>query len=442
MTETIPRNAEAERAVLGGIIADPGRIADLDAIIDAGDFFAETHRNLYALILAMHDRGDPVETVSVTMAVASQAKPEDYGGVSYVASLADFIPSTANLRYYAEQVHDAASCRQVLTRCSEAAELARAGKAADARDVLMGGDDQGPARDGIVPVADVLHQMISVDLPDRMDAVATGRRVGLPVPYRVLSDMVTVRRGNLIIVAARPAMGKSALVTEWTRYAADEGVGSIEVNLEMTKEEATERKLAPAAGVPFWKVASGKMDRDELSRCTRAAERLGAQPMYIVDTPALTVEAIRRKCRRIVQQDPRVAIIAIDYLQLVGATDRKAMRQEQIAHVSRSLKAMAKELNVAVIALSQLNRSVETRADKHPIMADLRESGQIEQDADAIIFLMRPGYYDPTDTTDEVHVDIAKQRKGRTGRVALRWCPDETWFADMPEPSSAPPWQR
>lgn len=442
MTDQIPRNPEAERAVLGGVIADPDRLADLDTVLEAADFYAETHRNLYTLITSMHDRGDPVETVSVTMAVAAQARPEDYGGVSYVASLADHIPSTANLRYYAQQVNEAAECRRVLTRCQEAMELARAGKATDAKDVLLGADEQGSARDGVQHMGQVFGHLISTEIPERMDAQENGRRIGLPVPYRGLSEMVTARRGNLIIVAARPAMGKSALVTEWCRYAANEGHGSVQVNLEMTSEEVADRMLAPAAGVPFWRVDKGRLDRDELARCTQAAERMAAQPLYIVDTPALTVEAIRRKCRRVVQQDPRVSIIAVDYLQLIGATDRKAMRQEQIAHASRSLKAMAKELGVLVIALAQLNRDVEKRADKHPTMADLRESGQIEQDADVIMFLMRPGYYDETDTTDEVHLDVGKQRKGKTGRVVLRFCPDETWFADIDQPSSAPPWQR
>ena len=435
----IPRAPEAERAILGGVMLDPDRLADIDTLIEADDFYAESHKRLYALILAMHDRGDPVETVSVTMAVASQSNAEDFGGVHYVSGLADDVPSTANLHFYAEKVQKAAACRRILSQCAEAADLARQGKPQEAQDAMMG--EEAAPKDGIVPVGDVLSHLVHYDLPERMDAHQSGNRPGLRTPWSALSAMISPEHGHLVIVAARPAMGKSALVTEWCRNAGKDGVGSIQFNLEMTKEEATYRMLGPAAGLSSKRLIDGRCSHDELARVTEAAAEMATQPLYILDTPGITVEAIRRKARRLIQRDRSIRIVAVDYLQIVGATDRKRGREEQIAHISRSLKAMAKELKVVVIALAQLNRGVENRKDPHPGMADLRESGQIEQDADLIVFLMRPGYYDDLDDSGDVHLDIAKQRKGETGRVVLHWTPTTTWFADKPIPEHAPPWR-
>ena len=434
----LPRAPEAERAILGGVMLDPARMADLDTLIEPGDFYGEAHQTLYALILAMHDRGEPVETVSVVMEVQAQGKVDECGGVAYVAALPDDVPSTTNLRYYARQIQTAAQCRAIMARCAEASDLARQGKPSEADDVLTGTTEA--QRDGVVHMREVIGHIVAHDLPARMDIHASGRRPGFATPWVDLSRLVSPERGHLVIVAARPAMGKSAMVTEWCRDAAANGVGCIQFNLEMTKEEATYRMLGPASGVPFSRLVDGSCSHDDLARVTQAAAVMAEHPLYILDTPGITVEAIRRKARRIVQQDPTVGIVTVDYLTLIGATDRRDRRQEQIAHISRSLKAMAKELGVAVIALAQLNRAVENRADKHPMLADLRESGQIEQDADLIMFLMRPGYYDETDTSGDVDVDIAKQRKGRTGRVVLRWTPETTWFADKPRPEHAPPW--
>jgi replicative DNA helicase len=272
-----------------------------------------------------------------------------------------------------------------------------------------------------------------------MDAHESGHSPGLALPWRSLGSMLSPEPGDLVIIAGRPAMGKSAAVQMMSDYHSMQGIGVFEANLEMPRAQSFMRRLAPRAGVPFMDLRKGTLSRDQFARVTQTSFEMEQEPYWIDDTPGQTVDAIRRKARRLKRANPNLGVMAVDYLTLCHppAYLRKGNRSEQVGYMAQAFKDAAKELDIVVYLLAQLNREVDKRQDKHPVMGDLRESGGIEQAADTIVFVMRPGYYDESDTSGDVDFDIAKQRNGKTGRVPLRWTPETTWFADKP----APPWR-
>lgn len=438
---TIPHNAEAEKIVLGAAMLDPECIDTIADAISLADFYGQCNQVVWEQILRLHDGGEPAEMAAVVMSLQAGGQMDAAGGAAYVAGLPEAAVSTTNVKFYCETIRRAARCREVLTRIHTAEELARGMDPDGAADALL--EEGERAGDGVVQGAQVLEHLVQTDIPRRMDLHASGRRPGLQMPWETLGSMLSPEPGDLVVIAGRPAMGKSAVVQMMSDYHSRNGIGVFEANLEMPRAQSFMRRLAPRAGVPFMDVRKGTLDRDQYARVSQAAFDMQREPYWIDDTPGQTVEAIRRKARRLKRANPHMGVLAVDYLTLCHPPARlqKGNRAEQVGHMAQAFKDAAKELDLVVYLLAQLNREVDKRADKHPVMGDLRESGGIEQAADTIVFVMRPGYYDESDTSGEVDFDIAKQRNGKTGRVSLLWTPDTTWFADKPIPEHAPPWR-
>lgn len=425
MTRELPQSLEAERAVLGQLLLSPADVTlGLAEQLAAGDFYRGAHQELYRVISAMAEAGEVVETVSVVDRLHREGRAEACGGLAYVSALADGVPSTENLPYYVAIVRDRAIRRRlylalldVQSRILAGAEELPAllGAAESAVQSVQEGDAATGELRSIGVIAEDAYQRVKA-AAERASAIT-----GVTTGYLDLDRMMTgLQPSDLVILAARPAMGKSALAMAVAQHAAESGVGVAVFSLEMSSDQVGARVLSGTASVQLSRIRTGQLSRDrEWPALGEALGRLGELPLYVCDQPALTVGQIRGKVRRLKARDPGLRLVVVDYLQLLGA-DQRLPREQQVSAMSRGLKALAKELDVAVLALSQLNRGVEQRQDKRPLLSDLRESGAIEQDADVILFIYRDEYYNK-ETRDRniAEVIIAKQRNGPTGTVKL-----------------------
>lgn len=421
----LPASPEAERALLGAVLLNPESIHAVNEYLQPEAFHREAHGRLFRLMCEMMERGTPCETLAVVDRILQTGEAESYGGVAYVSSLPEHVPSTENVEYYAEIIRDKAIRRKLLAASQEIAEVAA--HEANLEEVLDHAErkvfeaSQGQIRKdwlGMSEIIDVEFRRIQ-DLAERRQAV-TGITTGFVDLDRILSGW---QRSDLIILAARPAMGKTALALNLLRHAAVEGGVAVGMfSLEMPRGQLVTRMLCAEARVDAGKVRSGFLSRqDDWPRLVEAAEVLYHKPIFIDDTPALTVTQVRSKTRRLKSEHPDLGLVVVDYLQLMqGSGGPRESREQAISSISRGLKGLAKELDVPVIALSQLNRGVEARNDKRPQLSDLRESGAIEQDADIILFIYRDEYYNK-DSADVgvAEVIVAKQRNGATGTVKL-----------------------
>lgn len=441
MTRDYPHNSEAEQVVIGAAMLDPDCVDTVAEVISVDDFYADNHQVIWRQILRLHDSGEPVEMAAVVMSLQAEGLTDKAGGASYVAGLPEVAVATTNARFYAEQIRRASRCREVLGRIRAAEELAYGLDPDGAADALLEEDQR--AETGVVHSSEVLQHLVQVDIPRRMHCHSTGETPGYQMPWAALGGLISPEPGDLVIIAGRPGMGKSALSQMMCDYHATQGIGVFEANLEMPRAQSVMRRQAARSGVPFWRLRKGSLSDQQLAQATSASLDMSYEPYWIDDTPGQTVEAIRRKARRLKRSNPHLGAMSVDYLTLCQPPSRlqRANRAEQVGHMAQAFKDCAKELDMVVYLLAQLNRDVEKRQDKHPMLADLRESGGIEQAADTILFVMRPGYYDPTDDTGMVDIDCAKQRNGKTGRTHLTWDPDGTWFAEPLQASNPPPWR-
>jgi replicative DNA helicase len=430
---------EAERALLGGLLERPDLQGTITELLRADDFYRHDHQALFQLIADMAGRGEHADMVTVPMRVAQDENPDRFGGVQYVTELPQHAPATANLPHYASVVKHKAKLRALIAAAEVVAHDAH-GQPDDVASLIEKAAkafaDLGADGDG-----DIWHQVSEIiddrivkleQLSEQPDAV-TGVKTG----FVELDDKLAgMQPGDLLILAARPSMGKTALALNIAQNAAMmSGVGVAIYSLEMGRDQLVDRMLCTLALVNASKVRTGNLDVEDWARLIDASEVLRQAQVHINDRPGLTVAQVRAHARQLKARHPSIGLIMLDYLQLMSAVDPRQSRVQQVSDMSRGLKALAKDLGVPVLALSQLSRGVEQRQDKRPIMSDLRESGAIEQDADVIMFIYRDEYYnkETTDSPGLAEVIIAKQRNGPTGVVKLRFQGAYTRFDDALE---------
>jgi replicative DNA helicase len=436
----LPRSLEAERAVLGGLMLEPAKMSEVAEIVTEEDFYPEGHQLIFKLMKEMSERGSPTEMVAVVDALSRSGRIDMVGGISYVSALPDNVPSTANIEYYARVVKERSLSRKLIASAREISSEAFGGQ----KEL---GELLDFAEKSIFDVTQLrqkadwarISQVVDGEIMRIQDlSTRSGEVSGVSTGFVDLDRMLAgLHPSDLVILAARPAMGKTAFVLSIARRVAGDlagqplhGVGIF--SLEMSKGQLATRLLCSEARVDAGKVRTGFLSREQdWPRLTEAAERLYHLPIYIDDTPGVTPQEVRTKARRLKAQDPSLALIIVDYIGLMGG-DPKVSREQQVSTSSRALKGLAKELGVTVICLSQLNRGVENRNPKIPQLADLRESGAIEQDADVILFIYRDEYYNPdSPKKGEAEIIIAKQRNGPTGSVDLAFLGQYTLFENL-----------
>lgn len=433
-----PHAKEAEESVLGGILLDNNVVNLALEIIKAEDFYKTQHQVIFQAMTSLTERGVPIDVVTLSNELKSHGTIEDSGGMDYLAHLATIVPSAANLSYYARLVKDKSLRRKVIHTAGEIStdafdEETNTQEFLDTVETKILGISDSRISSSFHHVEHIVPEAITLieKLYDQKEAVT-----GIPTGYTKL-DMMTagLQKSDLIIIAARPSMGKTAFSLNIGQYVGVTKNQAVAVfSLEMSKEQLVLRMLCSEARVSNSKVRTGQIAERDFPRLVDAAGRIAAAPIYIDDTPALTVTELRAKCRRLHRTQP-LSLIIVDYLQLMRSPQYGHIsREQEISDISRNLKALAKELSVPVIALSQLNRSVESRENKRPVMSDLRESGAIEQDADIITFIYRDEVYDANSVDKGVaEIIISKHRSGPIGTVRLAFSAEFTRFDNLEE---------
>ncbi len=437
-TSRIPPNSiEAEEAVLGGILIDNEQLNVAAEKLTAEDFYKGANKLLYAAMMKLWDRREPIDIVTLSTELRKMGGLEQAGGIEYLSRLSSNTPTAGNLLYYVKIVKAMSIRRKLIHEASEIVteafnvekELTDFLDSAEQR-ILRASDFRSTP--SFFSVADIVQDSIT-----SIEKILEnkGQCTGVPSGFDKL-DQITAgfQPSDLIIIAARPAMGKTSLALSIGQYiGVHEGRSVAVFSLEMSKEQIVMRLLCSEARVDNSKVRTGHLGESDFPKLVEAASRIANSSIFIDDTPAVTVTELRAKCRRLHREHP-LSMVIVDYLQLMRSPEFQKSREQEISDISRSLKALAKELNVPVIALSQLNRSVESRNDKRPVMSDLRESGAIEQDADIITFVYRDEVYNPA-TADRgvAELIISKHRSGSIGTVRLAFAPEFTRFDNLEE---------
>ena len=430
-----PQSVEAEQSVLGGLMLDGqafDRIADK---ITPDDFYRKEHRLIFTAIAALVEAGSPADVVTVSEWLEKNNELQNTGGLAYLASIANNTPSAANIGAYANIVRERAILRNLIHTATRIAGSAYSPEGRSAADILDFAErsifdisEQGAhRRGGFAPLKTLLTRAV-----DRIDALfrSDSATTGVPTGFKDLDDMTSgLQAGDLVIVAGRPSMGKTSLAMNIAESAALGSKLPVAIfSMEMPGEQLAMRMMSSLGRINAHKVRTGKLEDDDWPRLTHAIGLLAEAPMFIDDTPALTPLELRTRARRL-KREHGLGLIVVDYLQLMEAPESGENRATEISSITRSLKGLAKELSVPVIALSQLNRSLEQRPTKRPVMSDLRESGAIEQDADVIFFIYRDEVYNE-DSQDKgtAEIIIGKQRNGPTGKVKLTFLGEYTRF--------------
>ena len=422
-----PHDIDAEQAVLGSMLTDKDAVNAAIETLRDGAFYREDHKAIYQAIINLYSKSEPIDIITLKDELESMDKFEQVGGYEYLASLPDKVPTTANVQKYIKIVEEKSILRRLIKTANEIIELGYS-PTEDVEDIM---DNAEKKIFDIMQSKDVLVESFTKleELYNRKQHIT-----GVPTGFSELDYKTAGLHGSeLILVAARPAMGKTAFALNIAANAALRGNAPVAIfSLEMSKDQLVNRILCSEAMVDSNKVRTGKLEEDDWVKLAGAIGPLSESEMYIDDTPGITVMEIRTKCRKL-KMEKNIGLVVIDYLQLVqGSNKRGGSREQEISEISRSLKILAKEINVPVIALSQLSRAVEQRPDHRPMLSDLRESGAIEQDADIVMFLYRDDYYNPeTEKKGVAEVIIAKQRGGSTGTVELIWKGNFTKFLNL-----------
>lgn len=436
-----PQNQEAEQSVLGGLLLDNEAIHRVVELLDAADFYREGHRKIFQAVLDLYGKSEPADLVTVTNALKASGALDAVGGAAYLAELVDRVPSAANAASYAKIIREKSVLRRLIEGATEIAERGyrdegNVDEYVDSAEKIVFEVAQRRFRKGFTPVKEIVKDSFKAieQLYERRELVT-----GVPTGYRELDRLTCgLQRSDLIIIAGRPSMGKTAFALNIVEHASIEaGIVSAVFSLEMSQEQLVRRMLCSRAEVDASKLRGGFLAESDWPRLTRAAGLLSEAPIFIDDSPALSVLEVRAKARRL-QREHGVGLLVIDYLQLMRGGARMESREREISEISRALKALAKELDVPVVALSQLNRGVEARQDKRPQLSDLRESGAIEQDADVIAFVYRDEMYNPESAdAGKAEILIGKQRNGPTGKVVLAFRNNITRFDDLAQGTDA-----
>ena len=431
-----PQNIDAEKSLLGAVLIDEETLADISEHVTSKDFYERRHATIYDGMMNLYEKHNPVDLLTLTDELKSKNQLEVIGGSAYLTELTNYVPTSAHAEAYAELVAQKAVRRRLIKASSEISEFGYNEDTTTqellekAEAELFSVSDQSLKQD-LTSIETILTESF-----DRIEELHRnkGQLRGVRTGYRDLDNMTAgLQRSDLIILAARPAMGKTTLVTNLAYNVASIAKQPVLFfSLEMSKEQLVDRMLADAAGVDAWNIRTGNLSDDDFGKLSEAMGELAEAPIYIDDTPGMTVLEMRTKARRANHEHP-LGLIIIDYLQLMQGSGRSdGNRVQEVGEISRGLKLIARELNVPVIALSQLSRSVETRSPQIPQLSDLRESGSIEQDADIVMFIYREAYYNPeTERENITDLIIAKHRNGPTGKVELYFHPERLRFMSL-----------
>jgi len=431
-----PQNLDAEESVLGAMMLSPGAIGAVSEILDAADFYRDSHSKIYRAALALYARGEPVDAITLVDELEQRGELEDVGGRSRVHELAALVPASANAGHYARIVREMATLRGLINAGGEVSRL--------------GWERPGDAPDLVDRAEQIVFELsqsrvstefshIEALLKESFERITqlyeAGEEItGVPSGFREIDRLTSgFQPGNLIIVAARPSMGKSALgLCMAANIAIRYQLPVALFTLEMSKAEVTQRLMCSEAKVESQRLRSGKLAPDDWPRLTAACDKLAKAPIYVDDTGSITMMEIRSKARRLKSKEPTLGLIVVDYLQLMTSGSNVESRVQEVSQISRNLKVLARDLDVPILAMSQLSRAVEQRHDKRPILSDLRESGSIEQDADLVAFIYRDEYYNE-DSPDQglAEVILSKHRNGPTGSEKLSFLKRYAKFADL-----------
>ncbi len=429
-----PHNIEAEQSVLGSMLLDKEAVAVAVDGLKPEDFYLDAHKEIFEAMVDIFDRGEPVDLVTVVEELRQRTTLDAVGGVSYITDLSMTVPSTANIKYYVGIVEEKSILRRLISACNEI--IKESYEAKEDIDIIVDHAEkkifqvsQRNTTSDFEPIKDIL-----LDTYTKIEELSKnkGKIIGIPTGFVDLDQKTSgLHPSDFILVAARPSMGKTSFVLNVAQHAALRAdVPTAIFSLEMSKDQLVQRMLSSESNVELQKIRTGELTEEEWIRLVEAAGPLSQAPIYIDDTPGISVMEMRSKARRL-KMEKGLGLIVIDYLQLMTGRGRAENRQQEISEISRSLKALARELSVPVIALSQLSRAPEARTDHRPMLSDLRDSGAIEQDADVVMFLYRDEYYNPdTEKKNIAEVIIAKQRNGPTGTVELVWLGQFTKFVN------------
>ncbi len=431
-----PQNLEAESSVLGGILLDNEAINRVLELIIPEDFYRESHRKIFRAMMGLSDRNEPIDIITLSDFLKARGEIEAVGGAAYLASVNDFVPTAANIAHYARIVREKAILRQLISAATEIAtrgyeDQGNVDEFLDAAEKVIFDISEKKVKSSFIKLGDMMKDSIKMveRLYERKEMVT-----GVPTGFKDLDKLTSgLQPSELIVVAGRPSMGKTAFCLNIAAHAAFAGFGVAMFSLEMAKEQLGLRMLCSEARVDNSKIRSGYLADREFPKLVMAAGRLAEASIFIDDTPAISVLELRAKARRLARdREKKLGLVIVDYLQLMRGMGAASNREQEISEISRSLKALAKDLAIPVIAISQLNRRVEDRGDKRPMMADLRESGAIEQDADVIAFIYRDEVYNQkSDDRGKAEVIVAKQRNGPIDTVRLAFLSEYTRFEDL-----------
>ncbi|NTW76697.1 MAG: replicative DNA helicase [Syntrophaceae bacterium] len=432
-----PQNLEAEQSILGSVLLENSAINSVLEVMSKDDFYSEAHRKIFNVMVELSEKNEPVDIITLSNALKDRKLLDSIGGTAYLASLVDNVPSAANVTNYAKIAKEKAILRGLISSATEIINSCYE-TGTDVDQVLDQAENsifeiaENKVRPSFHPIREIVKDSFRSieDLYARKELIT-----GVPTGFEKIDDLTSgLQQSDLIIIAGRPSMGKTAFALNIAQFAALESQTPVAVfSLEMSKEQLVFRLLASEAKVDSQRLRKGFLGETDWPKLTAAAGRLSEAPLFIDDTPAITVLEMKAKSRRL-KADAGLGLIVVDYIQLMRGGNYRESREQEISEISRSLKALAKELKVPVIALSQLNRKVEDRTNRRPQMADLRESGAIEQDADVIAFIYRDEVYNKSEDNPEkgiAEIIIGKQRNGPTGTVKLAFLEKFTCFENL-----------
>jgi len=434
-----PHSIDAEEAVIGSVLIDPNVLNVIIGEVSAEDFYLKKHQLIFGAIERLFDRGDPVDIVAICEELRRRNELEAVGGEVEVARLADAVPTSANAEFYARTVKEKSALRRLISVSAEIVELAYSAEEVetilDTAERKIFEVTEMQTTKSYDALSSILHDVF--ENLEKLKAYG-GSITGLPTGFRILDHMTTgFHPSDFVVIAGRPSMGKTAFALTMARnMAVRQGIPVGLFSLEMSKEQLVQRLLSAESRVDLSKMRSGKLNDRDWDMLTTAAGRLYKAPIVVDDEPGLDPRALRAKARRM-KREYDIKVIFVDYLQLMHTKRQDQNRQQEISEISRSMKLLARELDIVVVALSQLSRAVEQREDKRPRLSDLRESGAIEQDADTVIFLYREAYYkskkedERLDEPHETEVIIGKQRNGPVGTFKISFDPRYVSFGDL-----------
>ena len=435
MKRILPHSMEAEQSVIGSMIMSRDAIIEASEIITGADFYQQQYGIVFEAMVELHDEGKAVDLVTLQERLKEKDLPPEISSMEFVRDLLSAVPTSANVKYYAEIVAEKAMLRKLIKTTEEISNACYLGKE-KTQDILEVTEKkifdlvQNRGSQEYVPIRQVvLNAIEKIEKASRNQGSVTGIPTGfIDLDYKTSG----FQPSDLILVAARPSMGKTAFVLNIAQYMAfHNNVTAAIFSLEMSKEQLVNRLLALESKVNSQNIRTGNLEDEEWAKLIEGANVIGNSNLIIDDKPGISISELRSKCRKY-KMEHNLGIIFIDYLQLMTGSGRSESRQQEISDISRSLKALARELNVPVVALSQLSRAVEQRPDHRPMLSDLRESGAIEQDADVVMFIYRDDYYNKDSENKNIaEIIIAKQRNGPIGTVNLVWMPNYTKFVNM-----------